>query len=148
MAFCTNCGSEVQGQFCGSCGQRAGASVSGAATAGGLSDNVAGLLCYIPGLIAPIVFLVIEPYKRNRFVRFHAFQSIFLSLAWFAVSFAYNFISEVAGSISWRLFSVLDHIFPIVGLGFGVVVVVAMVKTYQGERWKLPVIGEYAEKQA
>ena len=150
MPFCANCGSEVQGQFCGKCGQpvaaSAGAGASPAAT-GGLTENVAGLLCYILGFITGIIFLVIEPYNKNRFVRFHAFQSIFLSVAWIIVVLAQSVINGIAVTISWGLLGLFGFVWTVLGLGFLCVVILAMIRAYQGQRWKLPVIGDLAEKQ-
>src|SRR5437879_984508 len=95
MAFCPNCGSQVAGSFCPNCGTQIGGAGScptpGAGSrptspppimqAPGLTDNVAGALCYLCGLITGIIFLVIAPYNQNKFVRFHAFQSIFAHIA-------------------------------------------------------------------
>jgi uncharacterized membrane protein len=152
MAFCGNCGSEVQGSFCGSCGQRVGAPSAGVgaspAAAGGLTDNVAGLLCYILGFITGIIFLVVAPYNQSKFVRFHAFQSIFLSVAWVALSIVQSIITSVAVTISFGLLGIVGLIWTVLWLGFLAVVVLLMVKAYQGERFKLPIIGEFAEKQA
>jgi uncharacterized membrane protein len=142
----------MQGQFCGSCGQRVGAAAAGGAApptaAGGLTDNVAGLLCYILGFITGILFLVIEPYNKNRFIRFHAFQSIFLSVAWFAVTVLQSVVSAVLMNISFGLLGIMGLLWTVLWLGFLVVVVLMMVKAYQGERFKLPLIGDLAEKQA
>lgn len=141
----------MQGQFCGSCGQRVGASAAGGAApsaAGGLTENVAGLLCYILGFITGILFLVLEPHSRNRFVRFHAFQSIFLSVAWFGVMIVQSVVNGIAISISWGLLGLFGLLWTIVGLGFLALVIVCMVKAYQGQRFKLPIIGDLAEKQA
>ena len=85
MATCPKCGSAVSegSAFCSNCG----ASVSSTgqvpprppagAASGSLSSNMAGALSYLLGPITGIIFLVLEPYNRDRFVRFHAFQSIF-----------------------------------------------------------------------
>src|ERR1700688_3871203 len=95
MGFCANCGAAVaQGSgFCGACGKPVTAANPGSpapvavssAGAGsgntGLSSNVAGALAYILGLITGILFLVLEPYKSDRFVRFHAMQSVLFSVA-------------------------------------------------------------------
>ena len=77
MAFCSECGTQVADgvQFCTSCGKPMGARAAAAApasaaAAGGLADNVAGLLAYLT-IIPAIIFLVIEPFNKNRFVRFH-----------------------------------------------------------------------------
>src|SRR6478752_2124403 len=97
MAFCASCGAEVQGKFCAKCGAPAGAAsgsagaasppppsapyVAAPAASAGLDENVAAALCYLLGVLTGVLFLVIEPYSRNRVIRFHAFQSIF---AWIA----------------------------------------------------------------
>ena len=80
MAFCPTCGTQIaDGARCPKC---AGGAVQGAVTpaAAGLTDNVAGALAYVT-IIPAIVFLVLEPFNRKRFVRFHAFQSIFFFIA-------------------------------------------------------------------
>lgn len=102
----------------------------------GLSDNAAGAIAYIT-IIPAIVFLIVEPYSRNRYVRFHAWQSIFLSIAAFAIDTVLSFIPIVG----WI-------ILPVAMLGFLVVWVMALMKALKGERWKLPVIGNVAEQQA
>lgn len=100
MAFCTQCGSQMaEGvAFCGSCGARTvtaaaavpavpavpaapAAPVPAAVTTGALAQNIAGALAYALGPITGTAFLLIEPYKRDRFVRFHALQSILYSIA-------------------------------------------------------------------
>ena len=53
--------------------------------ASGMTDNVAGALCYVLGLVTGIVFLVLAPYNQNKFVRFHAFQSIFFHVAFIGI---------------------------------------------------------------
>jgi uncharacterized membrane protein len=152
MAFCANCGSAVEGQFCGGCGQAVGAPAAGTgaspAAAGGMTDNVAGLLCYILGFITGILFLVIAPYNQSKFVRFHAFQSIFLSVAWFALNIVQSILMSVAVSISFGLLGIVGMLWTVLWLGLLAVVILLMVKAYQGERFKLPIIGDLAEKQA
>jgi uncharacterized membrane protein YvbJ len=96
MAFCAKCGASLadDSAFCGSCGQRAAGSDSTAAvaqtsstgtvatSAPGLATNIAAALAYVLGALTGILFLVLEPYKNDRFVRFHAFQSILFTVAW------------------------------------------------------------------
>lgn len=171
MAFCKNCGAPVEGQFCAKCGTPAAAPAAGAApapppaqpyaqaaatpaaqptpAAGGLTDNLAGLLCYVLGFITGVLFLVLEPYNRNKFIRFHAFQSLFLSLAWIA---AWIVLSIIGGILMaalpfsmWWLWSIVNMV---IVLAFLAVWVFLMIKAYQGQRFKLPVIGDLAEKQA
>lgn len=157
MAFCGNCGSQVNGAFCPTCGQavsgQAGGGAAAAPTAApvatsGMSENVAGLLCYILGFITGIIFLVLAPYNQNKFVRFHAFQSIFLSVAWVAVVIVEQIINALLLSISLGLFALIATIWMVVGLGFLVLWVVLMVKAYNGQQWELPIIGALAKKQA
>lgn len=170
MPFCRNCGSAVEGQFCSKCGtpvavqdapaydppppaqpytQPAGGAAPAPtpALAGGLTDNVAGLLCYVFGLVTGILFLVIQPYSRNRFVRFHAFQSIFFCIAVFAAAIAFDIIGIALHAIPgvWILIALL-HL--VLWLGTLVIWVFLLVKASQGQQWKLPVIGDLAEKQA
>ena len=84
MAFCNMCGAQVPDgtTTCVACAGRvpAGAPAPAAASAGGLTDNVAGMLAYVT-IIPAIIFLVMEPYNKNRFVRFHSFQCLFFAVA-------------------------------------------------------------------
>ncbi len=112
------------------------------AQASGLADNVAGALCYSLGLITGILFLVLEPYSRNRNIRFHAFQSIFFSIAsiiiWYA-AFQILFMSFGFGFF---------FITMLIRLAFFILWIFIILKTYQGQKIMLPVIGPLAEKQA
>jgi uncharacterized membrane protein len=101
----------------------------------GLDPNLAGLLCYLLGLITGIVFLIIE--KENRFVRFHAYQSLAVFGALFVLSLIAGFIPLIGKPISFVLAPV--------GL---ILWILLMVKAYQGERYKLPVAGDWAEEQS
>lgn len=103
-------------------------------TQSGLDENLAGALCYIVGFITGIIFLLIE--KENRFVRFHALQSIITFVAIFAVSIVLSFIPI----IGWIL-SLL-----IAPVSFGLWLFL-MWKAYKGETFKLPFVGEMAAKQ-
>jgi uncharacterized membrane protein len=159
MAFCPNCGAQIQGNaaFCASCGKStAVAATPGGAAAGtapapatspapaantGMADNVAGLLAYL--LIPAILFLVIEPYNKNKFVRFHSFQCLFFAAAWFVLWIALTVVAMVP-----VVGTMLIFLYPIVGLAGLVLVVFLMVKAYQGQLFKLPAIGDMAEKQA
>ena len=142
MPFCANCGSPVEGRFCGKCGTPVGSSVPpagtqvpGAMPVSGLSENVASALCYILGLITGILFLLLAPYNQNPNVRFHAFQSIFLSAAWIAI----DIVCSIAG---------LFYLAPLFGLAGFVLTIYMVVVTYQGRKLVLPVIGPFAEQQA
>lgn len=148
MAFCTVCGAQTAD---GStvCPAHSGAAVAHpvASTAGGLTDNVAGMLAYVT-IIPPILFLVIEPYNKNRFVRFHSFQSIFLHVAAVVAWIAFIILSAVLAFIP-----ILGHLVALLlwlalSVGILVIWVMLLIKANQGQMWKLPVIGDMAEKQA
>ena len=146
MAFCSSCGTAVADdvRFCPKCGKEAGAAAGGTpppqgapAAAGGMTDNVAGLLCYVAGFVTGIIFLVLEPYNHSPFVRFHAFQSIFYSIACIVLSVGVGMIPFAGFFLS-----------PLLGLAFMVGWVILMVQAFQNKKWKLPVIGDLAEKQS
>lgn len=102
-------------------------------TAAGINQNVAGLLCYLAGWITGLVFFLIE--KENKFVRFHAMQSIITFGALTVLFMVLGFIPFVGGIIM-----------PFLGLAQLVLWILLMVKAYNGVYFKLPVIGDLAEK--
>jgi uncharacterized membrane protein len=155
MAFCPNCGAQATGTFCPNCGTAIAAGSAGGAggaaysappssptaASGGLTENVAGALCYLLGLLTGIVFLVIAPYNQNKTVRFHAFQSIFFNVAVIAFYIVWGFISIVMHGFGFLLY-------PLFGLlTFGLWLYL-MFSAYSNKKVKLPVIGDLAEKQA
>jgi uncharacterized membrane protein len=109
----------------------------------GLSDNAAGGLSYIT-IIPAIVFLITEPYKRSSYVRFHAWQSIFLYVAWAVV---HILVQVVQNLVPMVLFLTLT-LWQLVDLAFFVVLVIVFVSAFNGKRIALPVVGGLAEKQA
>jgi uncharacterized membrane protein len=150
MAFCPNCGTSVDGRFCAKCGasvaQDAGAPIGApsstppisGSTSSGMSDNVAAALAYIS--IVGIIFLLIEPYNRNKTVRFHALQGLLLA----ATSIVTYIVMSVIASVFWGLLFLM----PLVYLAFFGIFLFLMFKAYSGEKIVLPVIGPIAEKQA
>jgi uncharacterized membrane protein len=151
MAFCPNCGAAVDGKFCSACGKPVGnPSIAGAGSAAaGLQDNAAGALTYLLGVITGILFLVLEPYNRNREVRFHAFQSIFFTagviLIYIALSIVGSAMAAVVPLIGAMLIGLL---YLLVWIGSVVLWLYLMIKTYSGTKVVLPVVGPLAEKQA
>ena len=115
---------------------------SAATSQSGLSDNAAGGLAYVT-IIPAIVFLIVEPFSKNPFVRFHSWQNIFLSIAWIVVDIALMMLGFMP-FIRWM--NLL--LWPVVGLGFFLLWLIAMINAFTGKRFKLPVIGDLAEKQA
>ena len=104
-------------------------------TSTGLQENVAALLCYVGWWISGIVLLLLEP--DNKFVRFHAIQSIivlgFITLAGWVL----GFMPVIGAWISWIVW----------GIGIALWIVL-MVKAYQGAKYKMPIAGDLAEKWA
>ena len=102
-------------------------------TSTGLQENVAGLLAYVAWWVSGIVFLLLEP--DNKFVRFHAIQSIIVFGAITLVAMVLGFMPVIGGFISWVIWA----------LGVALWIVL-MVKAYQGVKYKLPISGDLAEK--
>jgi uncharacterized membrane protein len=153
MAFCRSCGTALNDgtAFCIGCGagSSAGAAAAVAPAASGIGANAAGALCYIAGLITGIVFLVIDPYKTDRFVRFHAFQSIFFNIAWIALWMCWMIVGLVLGAMTKGLFFLLQVPIDLLLMagGFGLWIFL-MYNAYQNRSFKLPVIGQLAAKQS
>lgn len=143
MAFCSKCGAQVANGagFCPACGTAVGTQASGntpitGSQTSGMQSNVAGLLCYI--LIIGIIFLFVEPLKNDKFVRFHAFQSIFY---WVAVIVIFFFLGLIFPLGLWLVLYWPLRLLTLAGMIF------LMYKAYNNERYKLPFIGDLAEKQ-
>jgi uncharacterized membrane protein len=115
-----------------------------------MADNVASTLCYIPfaGFVIAIVFLVMEPYSRNRAVKFHAFQAIFLGVGAIAVDIVFRIFFGMMLAI-FGFFGIFTAvIWPLFGLACFVLWIYLLISTYQGKTVVLPVIGPLAQKQA
>jgi uncharacterized membrane protein len=150
MSYCQSCGAAFAdgATFCPSCSARPQALASPAA-ASGLTANTAGALAYLAGIITGILFLVIDPYKRDSFVRFHAFQSIFFNIAWIVLWMAWMVVGLVLGAITKGLFFILQVPIDLVLMVGGFALwVFLMYSAYQGKMPRLPVIGALAAKQA
>ena len=113
------------------------------AASAGMQENVAALLCYALGFITGILFLVLEPYNKNKTIRFHAWQSIFLSVALIIV----NILLGILFAATWS-FGMIFMLGTIIRLGFFVLWIYMMYAAYNNNKVKLPIIGDLAEKQA
>jgi len=148
---CEKCGVEmVAGSaFCASCGQPAvlgmGEREGAAVATSSLSPNVAGALCYLGGAVTGVLFLILEPYRRDRFVRFHAFQSIFFTIGWIVLYVAMGVLESF---LPWALWHVIALLSMLISLGLFCLALWLMYRAYNNERFKLPVIGDLAEKQS
>jgi uncharacterized membrane protein len=119
-----------------------GATVPDQTPQSGLSDNAASGLAYIT-FIPAIIFLATAPYNQKRLIRFHSWQSIFMCVAWIVIDIALRIVGRIP-FIGWPLLFLL----PLVGLGFFILWLIVMIKAFNGQMFKIPVIGDFAEKQA
>ena len=108
----------------------------------GLSDDAASGLAYLT-FIPAIIFLVVAPYNTNPKVKFHAWQSIFLAIAGFAAGVVLRIIAFIP-----IVNFVLLLLAPLVWLAILALALIAMIQAFQGKRFKIPVLGDFAEKQA
>ena len=109
-----------------------------------MADNVASAVCYAGWFITGIIFLVMDPYSKNRAIRFHAFQSIFMSVAVIAIDIVLGILLPVS-LFSWGLYALIWSVFRLLCL---VLWLYTIVSAYQGKTLLLPVIGPLAQKQA
>lgn len=120
--------------------------IQASTTQSGLSDSAAGGLAYLT-FIPAIIFLVMEPYNRNPFIKFHSWQSILLTGAVIAWDIAYAILSVVFRHILGLGF-LLWVIGLVVWLGVFILWLIAMIQAFNGKKFSIPVIGAIAEKQA
>jgi uncharacterized membrane protein len=141
MPFCTQCGNEVPGtaKFCRQCG--AGQPATTPDYLGGMSTRTAMLLCYIPfaGWIASIIVLASERFRSDREVRFHAFQALYLFVAWLIAEYVFSDFLGFAGPFHWGIGNLLKAV--IIGAW-----IFMLVKISQNQTFRLPVLGELAER--
>jgi uncharacterized membrane protein len=114
-----------------------------------MATNLAGALTYLAGFITGIVFLALDPYKSNSFVRFHAFQSIFFNVAWVAFWIVWMILSALLTPLMAGVFGLiavpLMLIFTLAGFGIWIFL---MHQAYEQKLFKLPVIGKFAAEHA
>ncbi len=153
MAFCAKCGGQLGDgvTFCAACGAPVGggavAAVPAAGAGSGLASNVAGALAYVT-IIPAIIFLVMEPYNKDKFIKFHSFQCLFFAATMFVLSIAMMFVGFILAFVpvvGW----ILDLlIWLTIGLGSLILVIFMIYKAYSGQKFMLPVIGKLADQQA
>lgn len=114
-----------------------------------MDTNVVGALTYVAGFVTGIVFLVLDPYKSNSFVRFHAFQSIFFNVAWVCFWIVWMILSAVLTPLTAGIFGLialpLMLVFMLIGFGIWLFL---MYQAYQQKLFKLPIVGKFAAEQA
>lgn len=164
MATCAKCGRAVEAEsvFCGGCGQQVNTAVASAgdpaasavaapgtvSSGAGLTMNLAAALSYALGFITGILFLMLEPYKNNRLVRFHAMQSILFSAACVVSAILWSILVGILVSIAG--FWVLTVDVPLrllVGLAIFALWLYLMFQAYSQREYRLPWIGDIAARQ-
>ncbi len=111
------------------------------------SEKVAGALAYLT-IVPALVFLFLQPYSRNRFVRFHAFQSVFLFVTLLLAALAIRLVGFVLFIIPMVGYLLFWLIGMVVAIGAVVMWLVLLAKALQGEAFALPVIGDFADRHA
>lgn len=144
--FCPKCGKDAgEARFCPGCGATLGGDAplaSNSSNSTGLAENMAGLLSYLVGWITGIIFIIID---KRPFVRFHAMQSIITFGALTVLNFLLGFLHNILPFSLWRIIRPLNTLISLAGL---VLWVLLMVKSYQGQYFKLPVAGNMGEQWA
>jgi uncharacterized membrane protein len=123
---------------------------SGGKTALGLDANVGALLCYLPICLVSLIYsiIVIATDKENKFVRFHAFQSLLVSVVYIIAIVAVQLVGGivVGASGSGALGAVVGLLALVIIVVFLGAMVFGMIKGYQGQIVKFPIVGDMAEK--
>jgi uncharacterized membrane protein len=120
-------------------------------TSMGMQPNVAAGVSYIAGWLTGLIFFLME--KQNKFVRFHAMQSICLGVLAVALSFVYSFL--IAGAMATATaapnaaaggLGIMGMLFMVIWLAFFVAWIICLVQAFTGKWFKLPIIGDLAMK--
>src|SRR5580698_9893859 len=149
MPFCSQCGNQVSlaDTFCARCGIRqpvmrgAPPPVPGSDPLAALNPRTASVLCYVPGIgwIISIIVLAADRFRHDRAVRFHAFQGLYLFVAWLMAAWVLRPMFDVF----WMPMMQIYRIVVIVLLGMSVFM---MLKAGQNEAFSLPLFGELAQR--
>ena len=148
MPYCCKCGTQVgdKDAFCGKCGTRQATQPNPHADfLANITPRVASMLCYVPvvGWIPCVVVLASQRYRQDRFARFHAFQGLYLFVAWLIVDMV---LSPMFGHMPIRFALFHRGSFDIFKLAMYAVWIFMMVKTSQDQVLKLPILGDLAER--
>jgi uncharacterized membrane protein len=149
LLACPACAAQMPetAAYCPSCGRRMPAAIRPEGAVSRLPENLAAALAYVT-FIPALIFLFLDPYKKNRLVRFHSIQCLLLWAVMLAILALLRlaglavFLIPVAGPLLMTLISV------IAGLAAFLLWVVLIAKALRGEMFKLPVLGEWAEQRS
>jgi len=145
---CPSCRHESSGSLCSFCGAALAAAPEPSTSAGpGPSANLAAAIAYLT-IVPSIIFLVLEPYKRTKLVKFHSIQNIVLTAALVIVYFSLGILSTVLGAFVPFIGFLFLFLYSAAGIGFFVFWLLALVMASKGEYFKLPYIGAFAAKLA
>ena len=152
MAICMNCGADGRAaRYCASCGNPFAPTPAAAASAqpaADLPENIAGVLCYSLWALTGVIFLVLEPYRSSKLIRFHAWQSILTSGALFVTWFAILMVASILRFIPLIGVPIALIIVNVFGLAMTGLWILLMWKAFQGGSLSLPWISRFAQKQA
>ena len=112
-----------------------------------LSNELVGALCYLLGVFSGVLFLLLPPYNRNREVRFHAFQSIFLNIIWILVWSIWAAVATILGELPMMGGLLAGTAAVVLEWGFVILWLLLVIQTYRGQKIVVPIIGPLAEKQ-
>ena len=129
-------------------GPQQGYPQQGAPQAAGMEDNVAGALCYVLGVLTGVLFLFLEPYNKNREIKFHAFQAIFFWAGAVVATIATSIIGTLVAFLPYIGWIISLLLWTLIPLGVFGVWALLIYKAYNKEHWLLPILGPLAEKQA
>jgi uncharacterized membrane protein len=154
MPFCSQCGSQVSGGdvYCARCGTRQPHAAGGPAQGprvqpvdafNALHPRTASVLCYVPGIgwIVSVIVLASTRFRQDQTVRFHAFQGLYLFVAWLIADWVLRPMLEFVPFPHFALYRIVE-------LGLLGMSIFMMLKAGQNEAFALPIFGELAQRSA
>ncbi len=107
-----------------------------------MRSRLVGALTYLLGFVTGVIFLYLEPYDKDEFVRFHARQSIVYSIAIFVVNIILSvFIAVLPGALG----GIIRFLQGLLNVGFAVFWLFLMYKAYAGEKYRIPELADWAD---